>query len=244
MKKKILIAVLGVITVLGIGTSVYLLSHKVQKTVTVQATTEETSERFDLAQIDEYMNQQEEKTTEKSSTEEATTEKETDTTSERTTTRSTNTSTGRRQTTSGSTVSTSGSGTGNSSTGRTQTNTGSQPSTRQPSTQAPTTEQPTAPTCNHNWVEVTRTVHHDAVYETRVVHHDAEYEAREVCLGCGAYGIMTDPSCSCWTTYGAVPQRVLLRDAYDEEVREIVRDAYDEQVGIGVYECSRCHARK
>ena len=124
----------------------------------------------------------------------------------------------------------------------------------------------TAPSHEHSWVAVTKTVHHDAQYKTeyvteykteyKTVHHDAVYKSISVCSACGAESpsaehlrnhMLNHENSS---TYGV---NKCVKEAYDEQVATqvpyqvpknvLVKDAYDETVTTG-YKCSSCGATK
>ena len=122
---------------------------------------------------------------------------------------------------------------------------GSQTTSNKPSTSnTSTTEKPQTTECQHNWVELTKTVHHDAVYKTVVV-KQAVY-ANYYCRDCGTYcyditAHMNTTGCRGNWTGVAYGYHILEPEVTEQQK---VSDAYDEEVGTGVYECSKCHAKR
>ena len=100
-------------------------------------------------------------------------------------------------------------------------------------TSTPASSQSTA--CTHNWVEVMATVHHEAQYKN--INHPAVYY-NYYCRECERWYLPSEhDTCS----DGFTGQK-LCTEAWTEKV--LVKDAYDEQVGTGVYQCSKCGAKK
>ena len=119
----------------------------------------------------------------------------------------------------------------------------SQAASNKPSTSnTSTTEKPQTTECQHNWVELTKTVHHDAVYKTVVV-KQAVY-ANYLCYDCGTYCVdifAHEKQTGCSSNWTSCSGYVLEPEVTEQQK---VSDAYDEEVGTGVYECSKCHARR
>ena len=118
----------------------------------------------------------------------------------------------------------------------------SQATSNKPSTGGSTTEKTQTTECQHNWVELTKTVHHDAVYKTVVV-KQAVY-ANYLCYDCGTYCVdifAHEKQTGCSSNWTSCSGYVLEPEVTEQQK---VSDAYDEEVGTGVYECSKCHARR